>query len=283
MFGRRPDADLVRGASAMRRILPHVSPRRNDSLFFLPDEIEVEAALEFLDKHNRTRPPDRPATLFHLLLRAIDQGLALHPRVNRFVKGGRLWERRGMYVTFSAKRELTNSAALVTLKRRCDAESESLDDAIDSVYGLVQPARRGVESASDKETRLVTRLPNAVTGALVRGAEVLDRFGLLPLAMIAPDPMYATVFVANLGSVGLDAGFHHLWERGTCSAFCVMGRIKPGPSGRRIVHVTWTWDERVEDGLYVSDFTNGVKGRLESPELLFASPEELRGRGRSDS
>jgi|RhiMethySRZTD1v2_1073278.scaffolds.fasta_scaffold544130_2 hypothetical protein len=283
MFGRRPDADLVRGAPAMRRILPHVSPRRNDSLFFLPDEIEVEAALEFLDKHNRTRPSDRPATLFHMLLRAIDQGIALHPRVNRFVKGGRLWERRGMYVTFSAKRELTNSAALVTLKRRCDAESESLDDAIDSVYGLLQPARRGVESASDKETRLVTRLPNAVTGALVRGAEVLDRFGLLPLAMIAPDPMYATVFVANLGSVGLDAGFHHLWERGTCSAFCVMGRIKPGPSGRRIVHVTWTWDERVEDGLYVSDFTNGVKGRLESPELLLASPEELRGRGRSDS
>src|SRR6185436_6067544 len=131
MFGRRPDADLVRGASAMRRILPHVSPRRNDSLFFLPDEIEVEAALEFLDKHNRTRPPDRPATLFHLLLRAIDQGLALHPRVNRFVKGGRLWERRGIYVTFSAKREMSNSAALLTIKRRCDPENESLDETID--------------------------------------------------------------------------------------------------------------------------------------------------------
>ena len=278
MFGRRPDADLVRGAPAMRRILPHVSPRRNDSLFYLPDQIEVEAALEFLDKHNRTRPADRPATLFHLFLRAIDQGLALHPRTNRFVKGGRLWERRGIYVTFSAKRELSNSAALVTLKRHCDPERESLDDMIDSVIGLLQPARRGVESTSDKETRLLTRLPNVVTGALVRGAEVLDRFGLLPLAMIAPDPMFTTVFVANLGSVGLDAGFHHLWERGTCSAFCVMGRIKPGPSGRRIVNLTWTWDERVEDGLYVSGFTNGVKERLESPELLLASPEELRGR-----
>jgi hypothetical protein len=281
MFGRRPDADLVRGAPAMRRILPHVSPRRNESLFYLPDEIDVEAALEFLDKHNCTRASDRPATLFHLLLRAIDQGIALHPRVNRFVKGGRLWERRGIYVTFSAKRAMSNSAALVTIKRHCDPENESLDDTIDRVYGLVQPARRGVESTSDKETRLVTRLPNAVIGALVRGGEWLDRFGLLPLAMIAPDPMFATVFVANLGSVGLDAGFHHLWERGTCSAFCVMGRIKPGPSGRRIVNLTWTWDERVEDGLYVSDFTNGVRLRLESPELLLASPEDLRAR--SDS
>ena len=74
LFGHRPDADLVRDAPAMRRILPHVSPRRNDSLFYLPNDVEVEAALEFLDKHNRTRPPDRPATLFHLLLRAVVAG-----------------------------------------------------------------------------------------------------------------------------------------------------------------------------------------------------------------
>jgi hypothetical protein len=262
----------------MQRIMPHVSPRRNDSVFYLPDQIEVEAALEFLEKHNRTRPDDRPATLFHLLLRAAEQGFALHPRVNRFVKGGRLWQRRGFYVTFSAKRELSNSGALVTIKRRSDAEHESLDDVIDSVYGLLRPARRGVESTSDKETNLLLRLPNIATGAIVRAGEVLDRFGLLPLAMIEPDPMFATLFVANLGSVGLDAGFHHLWERGTCSAFCVLGRIKPGPSGRRVVNVTWTWDERAEDGLYVSGFTNGVRERLESPELLLASPTELRER-----
>lgn len=258
--------------------MPHVSPRRNESVFYLPDAIEVEAALEFLEKHNRTRPPDRPATLFHLMLRAIGQGIALHPRVNRFVKGGRLWHRRGDYITFSAKRELSNSAALVTIKRRSDPEHESLDEMIDSVYSLLRPARRGVESTSDKETNLLLRLPNVLTGALVRAADVIDRFGLLPLAMIEPDPMFSTIFVANLGSVGLDAGFHHLWERGTCSAFCVIGRIKPGPSGRRIVNVTWTWDERAEDGLYVSGYTNGVKERLECPELLLASPEELRAR-----
>jgi hypothetical protein len=262
----------------MRRILPHVSPRRNESLFFLPNDVEVESALEFLEKHNRTRPPERPATLFHLLLHAIAQGIALTPRVNRFVKGGRLWARRGVYITFSAKRALSDAAPLITIKRRCDPEHESLDAMIDGVYELLQPARRGVESTSDKETKLLMRLPNAVTGALVRAADTLDRFGLLPHAMIEPDPMFSSVFVANLGSVGHDAGFHHLWERGTCSAFCVMGRIKSGPTGRRIMSVFWTWDERVEDGLYSFGYTNGVKERLESPELLLASPSELRAR-----
>jgi hypothetical protein len=277
MFGRRPDADLVRGAPAMRRILPHVSPRRNDSLFYLPDEIDVEAALEFLDKHNRTRPPERPATLFHLLLRAIEQGVALRPRVNRFVKSGRLWARRGIYVTFSAKRELSDSAALVSIKRRCDPEHESLDDMIDRVYELVQPARRGVESTSDKETRLLTRLPSGLTGVLVRGADLLDRFGLLPLAMIEPDPMFATVFVANLGSVGHDAGFHHLWERGTCSAFCVMGRIQPDPRPPQRARVL-DLDERVEDGPLLVRLHERREGAPREPRAADRLSSELRAR-----
>jgi len=265
----------------MRRILPHVSPRRNDSVFYLPNNVELDAAFEFLDKHNRTRPPERPATLFHLLLRAISQGLVLLPRCNRFVKGGRLWEHRGITLTFSAKRELSPDGAMLTIKRRFEPDHETLDEMIDGVYTALQPARRGVDSTSDKETKLLLRLPNALTGALVRGADWLDRFGLLPLAMIEPDPMFTSVFVANLGSVGHDAGFHHLWERGTCSAFCVIGRVKTGPTGRRTANVFWTWDERVEDGLYSFGYTNGVKERLESPELLLASPAELRSRNDS--
>src|SRR5258706_9902432 len=164
----------------MRRILPHVSPRRNDSLFHLPNDVEVEAALEFLDKHNRPRPAERPATLFHLLLRAIAQGIALRPRVNRFVKGGRLWHRRGVYVTFSAKRAISDASAMVTIKRRCEPEHETLDELVDGVYALLQPARRGELSTSDKETKLLLRLPNALTGAIVRTGDALDRFGLLP-------------------------------------------------------------------------------------------------------
>jgi hypothetical protein len=149
---------------------------------------------------------------------------------------------------------------------------------IDDIYALLRPARRGALSPSDKETNLLLRLPNVVTGALVRAADVLDRFGLLPNAIIEPDPLFTSVFVANLGSVGHDAGFHHLWERGTCSSFCVMGRVEPGPAGRRIMTVCWTYDERIEDGLYSYGYTSGVQRRLENPELLLAPPSELRDR-----
>jgi hypothetical protein len=278
MFGRRPDATLVPNLSPMRRIMPHISPRRNDSVFYYQQRMEVEAALEFLAKHNRERPEDRPITLFHLLLRSISQMLVLRPGVNRFVRGGRLWQHDGSHITFSAKRELVDGSPLLTIKRTFDAEHESLDEMVDGVYSKLRPARAGVESRSDKETKGLVRLPPFLTGLLITVADGLDRFGLLPRFIIDPDPLYASVFVANVGSVDLDGGFHHLWERGTCSSFCVMGRIQRGEDGRRFMNVYWTYDERIEDGLYAALSINACGDRLEQPELLLAPPSEMTER-----
>jgi hypothetical protein len=280
MFARRPDATLVRDAAPLRRMLPYVSPRRNDSVFHLAQEIELDSALDFLEQQNAERPADRPITLFHLLLRSISQAMVLRPGVNRFVKGGRLWQRDGVYLTFSAKRELVDGAPMLTIKRRFEPATETLEQMVDGIYDRLRPARAGVQSTSDKETNLLLRLPGFATWALVKAADVLDGLGLLPRAMIEPDPLFTSCFVANLGSVGHDAGWHHLWERGTCSIFCVMGRIKPGPGERRQMTVCWTYDERIEDGLYSYIGIAGIQERIENPELLLAPTAELAARSR---
>jgi hypothetical protein len=280
MFARRPDATLVRDAAPMRRIMPYVSPRRNDSVFHLAQDIEVESALVFLDRCNAERPADRPITLFHLLLRSLSQCMELRPGVNRFVKGGRLWQREGVYLTFSAKRALVDGAPMLTIKRRFEPASETLEQMVDDIYDRLRPARAGVQSTSDKETSLLLRLPGFATWALVKAADVLDGLGLLPRAMIDPDPLFASCFVANLGSVGHEAGWHHLWERGTCSIFGVMGRIDPGPENRRRMTVCWTYDERIEDGLYSYIAIAGIQERIENPELLLATTAEIASKSR---
>ena len=277
MFTRRPDAQLVTELSNTRRIMPHISPRRNDSVFHLPQDIEVEAAFEMLDRLNRDRPPERPISLFHLFLRSAALAVELHPGVNRFVKGRRLWQRDGVYLTFSAKRELSTHGGMTTIKRRFETD-ESLEDMVDAVYALLKPARAGRESTSEKETNLLVRLPNFATGLLIRAADALDAVGLLPRSVIEPDPLYTSLFIANLGSVGLGSGFHHLWERGTCSLFGVMGHLRPGPDGRRLITACWTYDERIEDGLYAYHGLAGIQERLENPELLMLPSSELARR-----
>jgi hypothetical protein len=217
-------------------------------------------------------------TLFHLMLRSGAQALYLRPGVNRFVKGGKLWQRKGEWITFSAKIKIEDGAPLVTIKRKFEPVTETLDEMVDGIYGLIRPARAGRKSTSDKEMGLLLRLPGFVINALLRLLDFADRFGLVPRAMIDSDPLYTSCFVANLGSVGHDAGFHHLWEHGTCSLFGVIGKVRRGEGGKRVVTLCWTYDERVEDGLYSYITIAGIKERIEHPEMLDLKAPELESR-----
>jgi len=268
MFGKRPDGRLVRDLSAMRRFMPYVSPRRNDSLFYMSQEIRAEAAFEFIEKKNKERPRSRPLTLFHLYLRACSLALLLRPGVNRFVKAGRLWQRDGEWITFSAKRKLVDGSPMITIKRRFYPESETLDEMTDAVYEQLKAGRAGKQTTSDKEMGMLLRLPSPLIRIALAIARIGDHFGLLPGKMIEADPLYTSIFLANLGSINYPAGFHHLWEYGTASLFGVMGRIEQGEDGGRKFTCGWTYDERIEDGLY-SYYTLGmIRDWIENPESL---------------
>jgi hypothetical protein len=268
MFGKRADATLIRDLSAMRRFMPYVSPRRNDSLFFMNQDIAVDEALEFIKKRNLARPKKRPITLFHLLLRAASQAVALRPGVNRFVKGGRIWQRDGVWLTFGAKQRLVDGSPMITIKRRFHAESESLDEMVDDIYDKLEFGRSGKKTTSDKEMGLMLHLPDPIIKVLVGLARLADYFGLLPRKMIESDPLFTSVFLANLGSINYPAGFHHLWEYGTASMFGVMGRVERRADGGRKIVMAWTYDERVEDGLYSYYSLRLLRKRIEKPELL---------------
>ena len=274
MFGKRPDASLVRDLNAMRRLMPYVSPRRNDSLFYMNQDIRVDAAFEFIAKRNKERPRNRPITLFHLFLRAASMALVVRPGVNRFVKAGRLWQRDGVWITFSAKRKLVDGAPMITIKRRFFPESETLDEMTDATYEQLKAGRAGKQTTSDKEMKLLLRLPGPLIRLVLAIQRLADHFGLLPRKMIDADPLYTSVFLANLGSIDYPAGFHHLWEYGTASLFGVMGRIEREADGNRKFTAAWTYDERIEDGLYSYYTLSLIRDWIENPDKMI-EPVEL--------
>ncbi len=278
MFGKRPDATLVRDLNAMRRFMPYVSPRRNDSLFFLNQEIQVDAAIEFLGKMNQERPKRRPITLFHAFLRSCAQSVMLRPGVNRFVKGGNLWQRDGVWLSFAAKRQLKDGSPMISIKRRFPSDSESFEEMVDAIYDQLEHGRSGKETRSDKEMNLALRLPGPAIRVVMAFLRLADRYGMLPRKMIDADPLCCSIFTANLGSINYPAGFHHLWEWGTTSIFGVMGRVETTPDGRRKMTVAWTYDERIEDGLYSQRTLKMIRDRIEDPEQLLIPVELNRDR-----
>ncbi len=87
------------------------------------------------------------------------------------------------------------------------------------------------------------------------------------------DPFFSSLFLANLGSVGLSDTFHHLYEYGTVSVFGVVGTVRPtlvpvrgGPRHATARPVRWTLDERVNDGFYAGRSLGIAKDVIEDPE-----------------
>jgi hypothetical protein len=147
---------------------------------------------------------------------------------------------------------------------------------VDRIYAIVSEGRGGATTTSDREVHAILRLPGPLRRLVVRAGRWLDALGLLPRTMIEADPMYASAFVANLGSVGLDAAYHHLFEHGTAPIFVTMGRLHKAPVvaadgtivAREVFELKWTFDERTEDGFYAARGLEHLKDLLENPDRL---------------
>jgi hypothetical protein len=270
MFGRRPDATLVRNLSATRRFMPILSPRRNDNLVWFELDVDVGRALDWARERSAGREPRRQITLFHVILAALARILHERPRLNRFTAGGRLWQRDGIWLTFSAKVRFDEDAPLLTVKRHVDP-TQPVEAMVDQLLDSLASGRRGDVTTSDREVAGLLRVPPFLARIAVALADLADSFGLLPRTMLDADPLNASVFVANLGSVGLEAGYHHLWEHGNCPIFCVIGRVKPGEGGARVATLKFTYDERIEDGLYCARSLERMRELIERPEKLDAA------------
>jgi len=141
---------------------------------------------------------------------------------------------------------------------------------------VLDEGRSGRESASDREVHAILRLPSFARRMVVALGRRLDAAGMLPRAMIDNDPLYASAFVANLGSVGLDAAYHHLFEHGTTPIFVTMGRVQRAPfvredgsvASREVFALKYTFDERTEDGFYAARGLERLKHLLEHPAEL---------------
>ena len=267
MFGRRSDATLVKGLSTMRAFMPFISPRRNESLVYYTTEIDPGPAQAFIEDYNRTAPPERQLTLFMLYMRSFAQAFVARPHINRFVAGGRLWQRDEVWLTFSAKMALEDGSPLVTVKRRFD-QDQSIEDMCDGVHARLSSRRGGSKTTSDSEMSLALRLPPSLIRLAVAVMHQANQLGLLPKKMIDDDPLFASAFVANLGSVDMNSGYHHLWEYGACSIFAMMGRIHTRLDGSRYFEMKYSYDERMADGLYGGITLELIKQGVENPERL---------------
>jgi hypothetical protein len=177
-----------------------------------------------------------------------------YPTMNRFVAGGRLYQRNHISYSYAVKQRLREGSPMVVVKRTFPPD-EPFADLVAGVQDQVRDDRFGGPTNIDKELALLMKFPGFVRRLAMTGVRVGDRLGVLPRSFVDHDPMFASAFVAHMASFGMPAGYHHLYEYGTVGIFVVLGRPTTdpgsptsGPERRRTMRVTYTFDERTEDG-----------------------------------
>jgi len=272
-FFKRSDGDLVPGLDPIRRMMPLIMPRRNDSVVYHKMRWDITRARKWLRAFNSSRQNKPHATLFHLVLWGSGQMLHARPGLNRFVSNGRIYQRRGVFVSFAVKTQFEDGAPLTTVKLALEP-GQPFELLLDDVAAAVRNGRSNRLTPIEKEVQILMQLPHPLLSMVLWAGRWLDRHNVLPASFIRPDPMYSSMFVANLGSIHIDNAYHHLYEYGTCSLFGVIGRpyktAQPDRAGRTVPRDTlqaqWTFDERVNDGFYCVESLDFLRRIVEDPQ-----------------
>jgi hypothetical protein len=273
MFGRRRDGVLAK-VPPYRQIMPFLMRGKNESSVLFEQQLDMSRAQPWLADWNRRT--GQHATAFHLVLHALARVLHDRPHINRFIVGRRIYDRRGVFMTFAAKKAMRDDAPLATVKREF-GRGESFAEMVTALGTDIKVARSDAVSKVDKELSVFLRLPNFLLAASVALLRWLDSHGLAPRALIGDDPMYTSAFVANLGSLKIDAAYHHLYEYGNCPLFCTVGRLATAPivvdgaiEVRPSLLLRYSYDERVEDGFYAASAIALVRDWIEDPASWIA-------------
>ncbi len=270
-WGDRRDARKVRDVDAMHYIMPLMYPNRCDNEAHMTMDIDLDLLEGFIKDRNRERTGD-PYTAFGVIIAGIIKVLYKRPKMNRFYANKNLYQRDKASIAFVVKKDW-NDDGEETLARIDADEKEGLDAIQKKVDEQIRLCKTQ-EDESTQSMNFIKKLPfKRLIGWLARFA---DRHGWMPKSVIATDPYQCSVVLTNLGSIGMNIGYHHLTNWGTTSLFVVVGKKlvvnrvdeNGNTTRRRIMKLSFTIDERIADGFYYAKSLRLLKKYLEHPELM---------------
>ena len=270
--GDRKDGKLLKKIDSMHYIMPLMYPNRCDNGACMNIRIDLTKAEQYLANKNADNP-EYKYNLFQVVLTAVLKTVKLRPKMNYFIANGNMYERNDLTAAFTVKKIFSDNGG-EALARIYAKDNDNIDSIHNEIYRQVSFCRSDSKDQSTASMDIIQKIPGKhFIGAVAR---FLDRHGWMPSSIIATDPYYCSVVLTNLGSLKMDAGYHHMTNWGTNSVFCVIGMIKKRPfydddgnvTMRQSVNLSLTIDERIADGYYYAKTIRLLKHLIENPELL---------------
>lgn len=262
----RYDAKLVKNADSMHKLMPYIMPNRTDNEAVSNIDVDLTNALKYLEEKNKENPRFK-YTVFHLICAACAKTFFLRPKLNRFYSGKHLYERKDVILTFVVKKHFADSSdegiAIVKMDKKSSASPISqIHDKVEKIVYNVREKNNNDATTDIMDT--ILKLPTFLVKILFKILFWLQNIGHYPKSLAKEDPYFASIFLSNLGSIKIDAQYHHLSNWGTNSFFAIVNTITPDNH----VKLGITLDERIADGYYFSKSNKILKYLIENPTLL---------------
>ena len=280
-FGDRRDGRRLRSLAPYNAMTPYIMKVRSDASNFFSDTVEISEAERFLRTKRLHGYPG--IGVLHLFIAAYIRIIAQYPAVNRFVSGQRIYARNNIEFVMTVKRELRTDATETSIKVTFDAH-DTIGDVYRKLGREIDKVKGDSEATNtDDVARTLMKLPRLLLKFAVYFLEVLDYFGKLPQGIIKASPFHGSIIITDLGSIGLPAIYHHLYNFGNLPVFIALGAKRKTRElrhdgvvvERKYIDYRSVLDERICDGFYYSQAFKLFKSILRNPYVLDEPPVKV--------
>ncbi len=281
-WGDRIDGRRVRSLSPMAQLIPYIMKERSDAQNHIRESVNVDRVLDYINE--KRRQGYQGFGFMHVMIAAYIRTVAEYPGINRFISGQKIFTRDGwVEVSLVIKQEMVLDSPDSVLKLVLPPSATAFD-----VYYALQEkilGYRDVKNSSfDKTAFIINAIPGLLKKFTVGLLQFLDYFGLLPRFLTRISPFHSSLYVTSMGSLGIPAIYHHLYNFGNVPAFCSFGVKQRRNELRRdgtvaehsYIDVNFVLDERICDGYYYAASLKHMKRFFRDPWMLDTPPAEVK-------
>ena len=277
-FRDRFDAKYLKDVDSMHFIMPFMFPNRCDNETFFSFKIDLTNLNEYVKKKNASNP-DYKYNMYQCIVTAALKTIHLRSKLNIFIHDKRMYKRNDVSAAFTVKQEFSDKGGEVLCFVRSKPEWN-----IDDVHEELKRQLLKLKSKEyvDETTGIMdkfNKIPKFISRPIVAFIAWLEKKGVIIPALVESDIYHSSAVLANLGSIGLPSGFHHLTNWGTTSMFLVVGKAGDLPffengqvAFRPGVEFGFTVDERIADGYYFAKSIKMLQLFLQQPEIYLEQP-----------
>ncbi len=269
---RRKDGILVPDVDPLFRIIPLIMKERSDAQVYYTYDIPITAIEEYIDKK---REEGVNTSYLHVIYAAMIRTVAKREKLNRFVMSGRVYKRNDIIFTMTAKKSLSDDAPETNLKIKFRG-NETVDEVRDILNKEIDNFKTKDDlNKQDRFIELLTNMPFWVFRLGVNILKKMDKWNILPQKVLDLSPFHATGYITNVGSIGLDSIYHHIYNFGTVGIFIAMGKKRKTYiyedemlKEEKAISFSFVLDERICDGYYFANSIRVFNKYLKNPYLL---------------